>query len=353
MEFGDIIINWYKKNKRDLPWRNCNDPYKIWLSEIILQQTRVDQGMPYYKKFVETFPTVFDLANSSEDKVLKLWQGLGYYTRARNLHATAKRIVKDYNGIFPDSYEELIKLKGIGSYTGAAIASFAFKIPVPVVDGNVYRLLSRYFGIETPIDSNQAKKEFFLLASELINKKHPELFNQGIMEFGSLQCKPSNPDCLNCPLNLNCIAFARKNVANFPVKSKSIKTRNRYFHYLYIRHKNHFVLTKRIEKDIWKNLYELPLIETNKKINAKKMMDEKQWEKIFGNHQINILSVSRSFIHQLSHQSIQVVFYEIELKKRKSFKNNFFWVDEQDYHQYAIPKPIERYLHAHLKDHNA
>ena len=220
--FSKSIIKWYEQHKRDLPWRNIKDPYRIWLSEIILQQTRVEQGLPYYEKFIKNFPSVKHLASAPADKVMKLWQGLGYYSRARNLHATAKEVVKTHKGKFPDEHADVIKLKGVGAYTAAAILSFAFEKPYAVVDGNVYRLLSRYFGIDTPIDSGQAKKEFYALAQSLIEGFPPAVFNQAIMEFGSVQCRPANPDCMQCVLHETCFAFRNKRVDQLPVKKQKL-----------------------------------------------------------------------------------------------------------------------------------
>src|SRR6185295_17174001 len=234
----------------------------IWLSEIILQQTRVEQGLPYFEKFSEAFPTIKHFAFAHEDKILKMWQGLGYYSRARNMHFTAREIVKNFDSKFPVEFSELKKLKGVGDYTAAAIASFAFNKPHPVVDGNVYRFLSRYFGIKTAIDSLKGKKIFLELAEELLDKKNPGLHNQAIMEFGAIQCKPVNPDCFSCHLKMDCYAFKNKRVNQFPVKSKTQKVRERFFYYLFIRWKNKIFLHKRTGKDIWKNLYEFPLIET-------------------------------------------------------------------------------------------
>jgi A/G-specific adenine glycosylase len=220
MNFSEEIIKWYKKNKRDLPWRRTKNPYQIWLSEVILQQTRVDQGMDYYLRFTKEFLNIDELARAKEDKVLKLWQGLGYYSRARNLHATAKMVSRQYKGEFPSSHDEILKLKGVGEYTAAAIASFAFDQCYPVVDGNVFRVLSRVFAIETPIDSGLGKKEFYSLAKELIDPSQPALYNQAIMEFGAIQCKPKNPDCYNCPLKGMCLAHSKKMVERLPIKSK-------------------------------------------------------------------------------------------------------------------------------------
>ena len=350
MEFADILLSWYEGNKRTLPWRGIQDPYKIWLSEIILQQTRIEQGLPYYERFVEAFPTVFDLANASEDQVLKLWQGLGYYSRARNLHATANKIVEEYDGIFPNTFEGLLKLKGIGTYTAAAIASFAYNLPTPVVDGNVYRLLSRYFGINTPLDSTIGKKEFNEIAQTLISKKDPAVYNQAIMEFGSIQCKPSSPDCLNCPLNASCIAFKENSVDKLPVKSKGIVVRKRYFHYILIKNKHKFLLNKRIEKDIWKNLYQLPLIETDKPIKVIKLMRDEQWIKIFHDSKPMIASITENIIHKLSHQTIHATFIEVEVNKGFSKPKGYFWVEEKNFHLYAIPKLIDNYLSEKIGD---
>ena len=267
MNFGSIIIRWYNKNKRDLPWRETRNPYLIWLSEIILQQTRVEQGLSYYLRFAEKYPTVKSLAASKEDDVLKLWQGLGYYSRARNLHQTAKRIVDEFSGKFPTDYSSILSLKGIGDYTAAAIASFAYDQKYPVVDGNVFRLLSRHFEMKTPIDTSAGKKEFTEMADGLMMNYPPAIFNQAIMEFGAKVCRPANPDCLKCPLNATCFSFKNKTVHLFPIKKNKTKTKKRYFNYIVIGDKNKFFIKKRIEKDIWQGLYDFPLIETKKRID--------------------------------------------------------------------------------------
>lgn len=263
MNFHNLLIKWYLQNKRDLPWRNTTNPYHIWLSEIMLQQTRVAQGMPYFLSFTTAFPTVFDLANANEEQVLKLWQGLGYYSRARNLHKTAQYIATELNGIFPDNYKDLLQLKGVGEYTAAAIASFSYNEAVPVVDGNVFRVLSRYFDIETDIAQAYAKKEFAALAFELMPKDNPAIFNQAIMEFGALQCVPKSPNCQICVFSESCAALQKKKVDQLPVKSKKLKVRNRYFNYLMLSDaEEKTLIQKRTAKGIWHNLYEFPLIET-------------------------------------------------------------------------------------------
>ena len=263
MNFHNILIKWYLQNKRDLPWRNTTNPYLIWLSEIMLQQTRVAQGMPYFFAFTKEFPTVFDLANAEEEKVLKLWQGLGYYSRARNLHKTAQYVANELNGVFPPVYKELLKLKGVGEYTAAAIASFSYNETVPVVDGNVFRVLSRYFDIESDIALPATKKEFTELAYELMPKDNPAIFNQAIMEFGALQCVPKNPDCSVCVFNESCMALQKKKVTVLPVKSKKLKVTNRFFNYLILEDVlGNTLIQKRTLKGIWHNLYEFPLLET-------------------------------------------------------------------------------------------
>src|SRR5690606_34778677 len=264
INFSQKLIKWYETNQRNLPWRATDDAYKIWLSEIILQQTRVQQGLPYYEKFILAFPTIYDLAKASEDEVLKLWEGLGYYSRARNMHFTAKYIVAELDGKFPNNFTDLLQLKGVGNYTAAAIASFAFKEAVAAVDGNVYRVLARIFGIKDDIMTNQAKKIFQSLANELIPKNQPDTFNQAIMDFGSMVCKPKQPLCEECFMQEECYAFRNNEITNLPVKSKKIKVKKRFFHFLLLENADkNIVIEQRSDNDIWKNLYQIPLIETN------------------------------------------------------------------------------------------
>lgn len=313
MQFSNSLTAWYLQNKRDLPWRNTTNPYKIWLSEIILQQTRVSQGLPYFLKFIERFPTVFDLANASEEEVLKLWQGLGYYSRARNLHTTAKIIANDYAGNFPNNFKELLKLKGVGDYTAAAIASFSFNEIIPVVDGNVYRVLSRYFDIETNIALPKTKKEFFELASELISKENPALFNQSIMEFGALQCVPQNPDCSKCVLNSSCLALQKKKVHQLPVKIKTLKITHRFLNYIIVEDDDQkTIISKRDKKGIWHNLYEFPLIETDNEVDIK-FISEKVNETLFKENKIISISEinENEVLHKLSHQTLHIKFWKV------------------------------------------
>lgn len=316
MNFSKILIKWYLQNKRDLPWRKTIDPYPIWLSEIMLQQTRVAQGTPYFLSFTTNFPTVFDLANAHEEQVLKLWQGLGYYSRARNLHKTAQVVAFERNGVFPDNYKDLLKLKGIGEYTAAAIASFSYNECVPVVDGNVFRVLSRYFDIETDIAQASAKKEFSSLAFELMPKDNPALFNQAIMEFGALQCVPKNPNCGTCVFNSSCLALQKKKVDQLPVKLKKTKVRNRYFNYIVADDDlGNTIIQKRTAKGIWHNLYEFPLIETEKTEGFDTILNQIQHSLFKENAIESILEYNpEPIIHKLSHQHLHIKFWKATIK---------------------------------------
>lgn len=304
--FARLVMDWYDRHKRDLPWRHTRDPYKIWLSEIILQQTRVAQGLPYYQAFAERYPTVKKLADASQDEVLRLWQGLGYYSRARNLHACAKKVVSEYHEKFPDSYHELLKLPGVGSYTAAAIASFAFNEPVAVVDGNVFRVLARVFGIELDIASPAGKKYFFEKANELISKDKPGVFNQAVMEFGALQCTPNNPACASCPLARMCVANTQNLQTQLPVKLTRTKVKTRHLYYLVIKKGSQLYLRKRPAGDIWNGLYDFLLLEENKNIST---------QQLFKRHNINVRAerVSKPYKHILSHQKLIVRFIEVVL----------------------------------------
>jgi len=315
MNFSNILIKWYLQNKRDLPWRNTTNPYPIWLSEIMLQQTRVAQGTPYFLSFTTEFPTVFDLAAASEEQVLKLWQGLGYYSRARNMHKTAQYIATELIGIFPASYNDLLKLKGVGEYTAAAIASFSYNEAVPVVDGNVFRVLSRYFDMDTDIAQASAKKEFAALAFELMPKDNPATFNQAIMEFGALQCVPKSPNCSICVFNESCAALQKKKVDQLPVKSKKIKVRNRYFNYMVANDENeNTLIQKRTSKGIWQNLYEFPLLETEKEESYDFVSEQIQSEYFKENSISSILETNvKSIIHKLSHQHLHIKFWKVNV----------------------------------------
>ncbi len=344
MNFSYSLLQWYALNKRDLPWRKTTNPYYIWLSEIILQQTRVEQGLPYYLKFVKTFPKVQDLALADEDKVLKLWQGLGYYSRARNLHFSAKFILENHNGKFPNNYEEILSLKGVGFYTAAAISSFSFQLPYAVVDGNVIRVLSRVFGIVTPFDTTVGKKQFQLLAQELLDKSNPAEYNQAIMEFGALQCIPKSPKCESCPFNNDCVAFNTNEVLNLPIKSKKIKVKDRYLNFLLVNQKQQILLGKR-NKGIWQGLYEFPFIEFKNNISESEIIKSTQWLGVFGKSKPEILSVSEEYIHKLSHQKIHAKFWEVEVESLNL--DLFQIIDRADLKKYPVSALIQKYLVAY------
>ena len=344
MKFSDQLLNWYAKNHRDLPWRHTRDPYKIWLSEIILQQTRVEQGLPYYYRFLEAFPTLKKLSAASEDEVLKLWQGLGYYSRGRNLLIAARQMITKHKG-FPSTYPEILSLKGIGDYTAAAISSIAFDLPHAVVDGNVYRFLSRFYGIEIPIDSTEGKKMFRELANSLLDKKNPGLFNQAMMEMGALVCKP-RPICENCVFVQTCFALKNSTIDQLPVKSKKTKVRSRYFYYLVIHQKNKIYLRQREKGDIWQGLFEFPLIECDKPLTLKKLIRTKEWQSIFANDDYSILKNSEVIRHQLTHQTLHAVFIHINVDDdhsdflRKSCKK----IRTDQLIDFAMPQLLVRYI---------
>lgn len=341
MKFCKILTNWYSINKRELPWRQTTDPYCIWLSEIILQQTQVKQGLPYYKAFLDEFPSVFHLAKAKEAKVLKLWQGLGYYSRARNLHTTAKYVVDALKGEFPNNYKQLLKLKGIGDYTASAISSICFNEVAAVVDGNVYRTLSRYFGIDTPINSSKGAKEFKLLAQELIDKKQPAEFNQAIMEFGAMQCKPKNPNCMLCPFKASCVALQNNRIHELPVKIKSAKAKKKYFNFLvFISDTNKTILEKREGAGIWQNLYQFPLIETKAEADYKTIFDQvKQLAKLKDVSFELLLYNKDAIVHKLSHQHLHTKFWII--KTNQDFKNGILIGDIENY---AVPILIGNFI---------
>lgn len=313
MEFSKVLINWYLQNKRNLPWRETTNPYPVWLSEIILQQTRVAQGLPYYDAFLNQFPNVKALANANEEEVLKLWQGLGYYSRARNLHFTAKLISEELNGEFPKDYKGLLKLKGVGEYTAAAIASFSYNEPVAVLDGNVFRVLSRFFGIDLDISQPKTKIEFQKLAQSLLPINNAAEFNQAIMEFGALQCVPKNPDCNNCIFNSSCYALQKNEIEKLPYKSKKIKVTKRFLNYLIIEDSNkNIIVEKRVEKGIWKNLFQFPLIEEFEEKSSKESLMLINEFKFKNKQPEEILVYNESYIkHKLSHQDLHIRFYKL------------------------------------------
>lgn len=341
MSVAKTLISWYSINNRDLPWRKTKDPYKIWLSEIILQQTQIAQGLPYYKTFTATYPTVFDLAKANESAILKLWQGLGYYSRARNLHTTAKYIVNDLNGKFPDTYKELLKLKGIGDYTASAIASICFNEQTAVLDGNVYRFLSRYYGIDIPINTTEGFKTFKAIAQDILNKKNPAEHNQAIMDFGSRQCSPSRPDCSVCPFNKTCVAFMENNISQLPVKLKAKKPIKKYFNFLvFVSDTGETILEKRVGKGIWKNLYQFPLIESDKVVNQNSLHSELKNYKLTTNLDCEVsLYNDVDLIHKLSHQHLHTKFWIITSKRLP-----IAGIPINKIRDYAVPVLIEKFI---------
>lgn len=347
MQFSKLLTFWYLENKRDLPWRKTRDPYKIWLSEIMLQQTRIEQGLPYYNKFIEAFPTVFDLAAASSERVLKLWQGLGYYSRARNLHFTAKYVAGELNGLFPDSYSELKKLKGVGDYTASAIASFCYGEPVAVVDGNVYRVLSRIFNIHTPINTTAGNKDFKILAEKLLDHEDPATFNQALMEFGALHCKPQNPACHVCPFQIQCQALQNQLVQELPVKLKKAKIRKRYFNYLVFKYGNEAtVLEQRNGKGIWNGLYQFPLVESEKPLKEKELIASQNFQEKVKSVNFNISRFNvNAVVHKLSHQHLHTHFWLIEIKEKNEEGIPFKHV-----HDYPVPVLIENFLNDFLPE---
>ena len=338
---SEALIAWYKKNKRDLPWRHTKDPYKIWLSEIMLQQTQVIQGLNYYLRFTETFPTIVDLAKAPEDQVMRLWQGLGYYSRARNLHATAKNIATNFNGKFPNTYPEIKELKGIGDYTAAAIASIAYDLPFAVVDGNVYRVLARLFNIDTPINSSQGKKDFQLLANEILDTKKAALHNSALMEYGALVCKPQNPKCEECNLQHFCLAYKNNTVSTLPVKTNKLKIKNRYFHYFIFNYKNSVYIEKRTTKDIWQNLYQFYLIETDHDDTETSILKKLQTQLMLTKFVVE--KVTKQKKHILSHQHLYATFYEIQITEPLTQKG-LVKTHRNKLNNFGIPQLITKYL---------
>jgi A/G-specific adenine glycosylase len=345
INFSRILLNWNKKkNDRQMPWKGENDPYKIWLSEIILQQTRVEQGLNYYKNFIRTFPNINKLAKAPDEKIFKMWEGLGYYTRCRNLIATARQISKERKGKFPDSYNEIKALKGVGPYTAAAISSFAYNLPYAVVDGNVFRVLARVFGINKPVDSTTGKKYFALLAEELLDKKQPGLYNQAIMDFGAVVCKPVSPVCPDCVFRKICFAFLNNKIKELPLKKKKINIKKRWFYYLVLEYKNEIAIRQRKGKDIWRDLFEFPLIETANECDIKVVLKEAEKRKWILGKKYMAEPVSSLFKQQLSHQLIIGQFIKIKLKRKPVLPDDWLWATKNKMRRYAFPRFINQYL---------
>ncbi len=332
-----------------MPWKGEKDPYKIWLSEIILQQTRVEQGLAYYNNFIKTFPTIHQLARAKDEKVFKLWEGLGYYSRCRNLLVTARFISKELKGKFPDSYESIKLLKGVGPYTAAAIASFAYNLPHAVVDGNVFRVLARVFGISKAIDSTDGKKHFTALAEELLDKKQPGLYNQAIMDFGAVVCKPAAPLCDSCVFKKDCYAFQHNKVGELPVKEKKISIKKRWFYYLVMEYKNAIAIRQRTDKDIWHSLYEFPLIEVAAASSVNDILKQavkENWLKAKG---YSVRTLSPLYKQQLSHQFISGQFILLTLKTKPANDGNWQWIARKDLQRYAFPRMLRDFMHSEMQ----
>lgn len=338
--FSRVLLDWYAEHRRELPWRETKDPYRIWISEIILQQTRVAQGYEYFLRFVERFPDLAALAEADEDEVMKYWQGLGYYSRARNLHAAARSM----NGAFPRTYEGVRALKGVGDYTAAAICSIAYDMPYAVVDGNVYRVLSRYFGVEVPIDSVQGKKLFASLAQEMLDEKHVALYNQAIMDFGAIQCTPQSPSCMFCPLADSCSALATGKVALLPIKQHRTKTTDRYFTYIYMCVGGQMLLRKRTGNDIWRNLYELPLIETDHQMTVEELLLASELKELGANVEPIVRPLQIGVKHVLSHQIIHADFYEMIFPADIQGFADYIRIGQGEWTRYAVPRLIHQFL---------
>ncbi len=345
MKISDILARWYDDQKRDLPWRLTKDPYAIWVSEIILQQTRVGQGIDYYQNFMARFPNLQSLAEAEIEEILKVWQGLGYYSRARNMHAAAEQVIVDYGGEFPSSYGEIIKLKGIGPYTAAAIASIAFNEPRAVIDGNVHRVISRLFGLfEVPGLAGE-KCGICRQADALLDRTSPGNHNQAIMEFGALVCTPANPSCLSCPLQKHCVAFGKNQVQELPVRKKKIKQKHRYFHYLILQSGNSILIRQRTSKDIWQHLFEFPLIETPRPISPVRLMESPSWQQMFIHTEVKAVRVSKIIRHILTHQVIHAKFYHLDkFPADNAIKSSFQEVPLSELDKFPVPKLIENYL---------
>ena len=342
--FSPILLKWNKeKNDRQMPWKGEKDPYKIWLSEVILQQTRVEQGLKYYEKFITAFPDVHQLANAHERSIYKCWEGLGYYTRCKNLIVTAQNVSKNLKGRFPDNYDEIKKLKGIGPYTAAAIASFAFNEQRAVVDGNVFRVLARIFGIEEPIDSTKGKKAFNALAGKLLDKKNPALYNQAIMDFGAVVCKPV-PICEHCPFKQKCEAFLNDKIFSLPVKGKKVLIKRRWFNYVLLEYKEKFAVRQRHAKDIWHNLFEFLLVESGKEFGEKEIVKEAKKKKWIGANSYEIEYVSPVCKQQLSHQLIKGRFTKLKLHRKPELPPDILWIRKKELKKYAFPMFINQHL---------
>jgi A/G-specific adenine glycosylase len=348
MTISSIFKNWYLQNKRDLPWRNSSEPYHVWVSEVILQQTRVAQGLPYYYRFIEAFPTIRALAEAPENILLKIWQGLGYYSRARNMQKGAQFILTNYNGCLPANYEQLLLINGIGEYTASAIASIAFNMPYPVVDGNVSRVISRMIGIFEPVNTASGKKLIMEYAGKFIDTDNPGIYNQAIMEFGALQCVPRNPDCQICPFKATCFAYKHNKINELPIKSKNLRMRKRYFYYLVISYTNNIYIHKRKTGDIWQGLFEFPLIETTEKISLEQLMKNEKLESLLPDGSFFVDGEPVYYSHQLTHQRIEACFIRIKaINPLLHLEGLYHKITPEDFADYPVSRLVNKYYEQH------
>ncbi|MDD4922255.1 MAG: A/G-specific adenine glycosylase [Bacteroidales bacterium] len=337
-----LLPEWYRINKRDLPWRKSSDPYQIWLSEIILQQTRVEQGLPYFESILARFPNVKTLSEAPIDDLLKLWQGLGYYSRARNMHEAAKQVMNEFGGVFPSNYQALLTLKGIGEYTASAVASIAYKIPKAVVDGNVFRVLSRLFALDTPINTTEGKKLFLRIAEELLDQKHPDIHNQAMMEFGAIQCTPANPDCPGCPCSAFCMAYATGKTQDLPVKLAKAKKQERYFHYFFFTDGQSTWLQQRVQKDIWQGLWEFPLVESDREESIETLFQRKDvaaWTNNHGN-----IGTPVKLKHLLTHRIIYATFFPVHIKDKSHLPKEWKEIKLNEMDLFAVSRLMDLFI---------
>ena len=343
VHFTNALYQWYEENKRDLPWRSTSDPYPIWVSEVILQQTQVRQGLPYYSRFLERFPDIGTLAAADEDELMKMWEGLGYYSRARNMHAAAQQVMETMGGLFPGHYKELRQLKGTGDYTASAVASIASGEARAVVDGNVTRVLARFYGISQAVDTTEGAAEIARQASLLLDHNDPGRHNQALMEFGALCCTPRNPDCRQCPVNHHCFAFNHDMVASLPLKNKKNIRKKRFFYYYLAEQGPHLTIEKRKHNDIWKNLYQLPLLETDQEINDREILYNPLVESLCNNHPCQIDEISRPYKHELTHRQIIARFIRLKTAKLANDGSRII-INRKEIHKFAFPALIRDYL---------
>jgi A/G-specific adenine glycosylase len=347
MDFTKTLIKWYANNKRELPWRETSNPYHIWVSEVILQQTRVAQGISYYYHFLKEFPSIEHLANAPEDRVLKVWQGLGYYTRARNMQKAAKWLVANANAQLPAAYEELLKIPGLGPYSAGAIASFAFGKAVPAIDGNVYRIIGRIFGVFASPFTSAGQKEFRSIVTDLMPNEDPSTFNQALLDFGALQCVPKSPSCPTCPFSPICYAYRNNLIGSLPVKAKKLKVRDRFFTYVIIKNEQYTFIAKRKERDIWHSLYQFPLIETSSSVSFEQLVNSVEWKRIIGKGAVYIHGLSPAVTHKLSHQTLSIQFVMVNIIKPSAYlKKNFIKVTAENLGKYSVPVVIDNFMAA-------